>query len=208
MRKSALVYLLLIPLIFSACSSKTGQTKNFDYGKIENSIYKNEFFNFQLNLNENWQILSIEENKELLENQSKNLENITTALLLSTMQFELGKEDSLFNANLVVIAENIKNNKRINNEADYLMLTRSALLQQEGEREFLSKALETIDLDDNTFSIMRVKVEEQGVVYFQDYYTELNNGFAITLIQSYKTEEQKAVLDEIVESYKSSPPAP
>lgn len=198
-----LLFVSLVLGLFACAGGSDKSTNEFDYGKVEGRIYSNEFFGFTMELPENWQILSEEANKNLMEQQKgrlKAIDKIEVATLLTALQIKTEEDDNLFNANIVVVAESLKNNKRVNNAADYLMLTRKALDMEPGQRKYPDKALITHSFGGAEWAELNVLNLNEGDNFEQQYLSTLSNGFAVTIIKTYFGFHQKALLDKITET--------
>lgn len=200
--KSFFTFMLII-LSLTACNKSSNNAKDFDYGKVGNGIYENQFFNLKIELPQTWFVLDEDENKNLIQSGGKNKKStsdITTEVLLTTMQYEMGKSDTAFNANLIILTENLKGNDRIRTATDYLMFTRKSLENQAEKREFPDKTIKTQKLDNIDFAEMNVVIHDAEISYKQKYLTSIINGFALTLIQTYQYPSQQAQLEQVTKS--------
>ncbi|PLX25604.1 MAG: hypothetical protein C0599_00325 [Salinivirgaceae bacterium] len=65
-----IIVLVLISYGFFSCQSETPQ-KLFDYGKVENGIYSNEYFGFSVQIPDKWVVQSREQQEGLMEASEK-----------------------------------------------------------------------------------------------------------------------------------------
>ena len=203
MKLKPFIAFVLIILSLAACNKSSHNANDFDYGKVENGKYENRFFNLKIEMPHTWFVLGKDENQNLLQSESNtknSSSDITTEVLLTAMQYEMGKSDTAFNANLIVLTENLKGNDRIRTAADYLMFTRKSLENQAEKREFPDNVIKTQKLDNTDFAEMKVVVHDAEISYCQKYLTSIINGFALTLIQTYQYPSQQAQLDQIIKS--------
>jgi hypothetical protein len=196
--------IICLPLIFSilffSCQKKNNQTTDFDYGTLKKNVYTNHFFHFQYRIPTGWAALSEEDNRNL-NNSNTSLEN-KTAILLTASQFALGSNDSVFNPNIIIIAENLKGNTKVKNADDYLMFTRKALENEPVKRIYLNENSNIKTLNSVPFSTMKIITTDSNKTYSQDYYTRLANNYALTIILTYSTEDERIVLENSLKSLK------
>lgn len=215
MRTKPLFLLPLMILLMISCS-KDSKTANFDYGKIEKNIYSNSFFNMKITLPDGWHFLTDEQNKGLMNKSSelltkenntinKNIEasKVTTALLLTALQYEVGTY-TVFNPNMVIIAENLKNNPNVKSPADYLVLTRKTLVQT--SQIISTDSISNVNINGTNLSTMRLISADNKTNanerIIQKYYVHILNKFAITAILTYKTEDQRLLLEQAISTLK------
>ena len=107
-------------LLLLSCKDDVKIPENFDYGKIENGVYDNKFFNFELAFNDQWSVQTKEQMHQMSENSrntmagnNQNLKNtlqasqINVADLFSIFKFPVGSVTG-GNASLIINAENWK----------------------------------------------------------------------------------------------------
>lgn len=213
MKTRCLIFLTLIALIAFSCN-KPHKVNEVDYGKTENGKYTNPFFNFELTLPMNWHVLSNPENNRLMnksnellsaDNKAKNTNieetELKTALLLTATKYEIG-ENNDFNPSLVIVAENLKGNHNIRKANDYLLLTRKTLEQENVKREYPEKTFQEKNINETDFSVMKVITEDKRMAFSQNYYVRIVNDFALTLIITYTTDEQRLMLEQSINTLK------
>lgn len=207
MKPKYLLFIALTAFIFISCnkSKKTSKPLHFDYGKVENSVYSNSFFKFNIQLPETWEILTQEQNQHLMETESedKNLqsEEKSVNLLTALKNADETDEDDFF-TNLSVIAEKLDGSDRVKNGTDYLMLTRKALDDTGIKREYPDKGTTLEKINGTEFSTMRVNTPEPGLNFMQKFYTMIVNGYALTFIATYNNEAQQAEMNNILKTLK------
>lgn len=213
MKTRCLIFLTLIALIAFSCN-KPHKVNEVDYGKTENGKYTNPFFNFELTLPMNWHVLSNPENNRLMnksnellsaDNKAKNTNieetELKTALLLTATKYEIG-ENNDFNPSLVIVAENLKGNHNISKANDYLLLTRKTLEQENVKREYPEKTFQEKNINGTNLSVMKVITEDKKMAFSQNYYVRIVNDFALTLIITYTTDEQRLMLEQSINTLK------
>lgn len=213
--KLNLIGLLFLTIIFTGCNFG-GKPDNFDYGHIEKNKYLNSFFGMELTVPDNW----IVQNKEQTENISKmgkkmvagddeNLQavieasEINTANLITVFQYEVGTAVD-YNPGFMLVAENIKNAPGVKTGGDYLFQTRKILKQAQVSYNYIDNNFTKLSLDNQNFYLMNCSIDYSGIRIKQKYYSTIVNGFALTAIISYMTDEQKDSLEKIINSIKFS----
>ncbi len=201
----------LMIILFSNCvSNKTPD--NFDYGKVNDNIYTNDFFKCNIKLPEGWIVQSKEQTqrlanvgKEIVAGEDKKIESmikaseINTANLLAVFQYELGSAVE-YNPNIIIVAENIKNAPEIKNGSDYLFQSRQFLKQSQIQHDYLSEDFENEVINGTEFYKMDAHINYMGLKIKQIYYSTITNGFSFNVIISYKNDDQKKVLLESIKS--------
>src|SRR5438552_17365781 len=56
---------ILLLVVVSACKQSSKIPENFDYGKIENGVYSNNYFDFEIPIPEKWVVQDKEQVKQL-----------------------------------------------------------------------------------------------------------------------------------------------
>ena len=119
-------------LIFTLVRCKEAE-KNFDYGKIENGVYTNDYFDFNIPVPQNWDVRNDEQVQQLqkkgsglISGNNKELEtkideaDVNTIVLLTVFK---NKEDTTavkFNPSVILLCENLQGSPDIKKGKDYL----------------------------------------------------------------------------------------
>lgn len=200
------VFLVLFAsFAFFSCNKKDNRQQDFDYGEIQKGIYHNSYFNFTVKVPTDWAVLNQIQNMNLMNSTNpgnKDASKITTVILLTASQYELGKTDSIFNPNILILAENVKGNTRIRTSSDYLLLTRKALEREPVKREYPVKMISKQNINRKEFATMQVITTDSNKTYNQKYYTVLVNDFALTAILTYSTEDERVILENALGTIK------
>lgn len=199
-----LITLLLVASI--SFSQTTRVTNSFDYGKVKDDVYKNTFFNFQIDIPEGWFVQSkqqtemlVEAGKELVAGDNENLKavikasEINSAFLLTVFKHELGSAVT-YNPSFMIIAENLKLAPGVKQGSDYLFHTRNLLKQSQIQYSNIDEVFLKVTMDDREFYKMNLDLNHMGLVIKQGYYSTVLNGFALSVVISYVTETEKSEL--------------
>jgi len=210
---TSLIGLIFLTILTLSCKSDN-QPKDFDYGKVENSIYLNSFFGFELELPSDWfvQTKELTDNlsemgKDIVAGEDKNMKallnasEINTANLLAIFKYEIGAAVD-YNPNLILVAENLKNAPGIKTGGDYLFQTRKFLIQSQLEYEIIDDEFNKEVINNQEFYTMNTSMNYMGQNIKQVYYSTINKGFCLSAIISFIDEEQKMGLKKVISSMK------
>lgn len=216
--KTKILFSALIISLFAISCNKS-QSDKFDYGHFENGKYTNSFFGLEMEIPTDWQVLSQEQNVNLMNNseqmvdednkalqQAVETSKITTAILLTASQYGLEVSDSIFNPNIMFLAENLEGTDKVKSPSDYLLITRSALQQDPSPKEYPFSSFLVININGTDFAQMRVvnkSTENQS--YTQDYYVSLHKNFALSFILTYGSEIQRIALEQALNTLVITP---
>ncbi len=205
---------IFFTLTMAACNQKDAAPENFDYGTITDSAYSNKYFGFHFLLPQNWhvqnkeQMANIErEGRDLIAEKNKPLAqkmkaaDIKSAALLSAFKY---RDDTLandFNASFAFLAENISSMPGDPTGKDYLVQAKSIMkttgLTYQFPSDFYSE-----QVGNQQFTGMDVVMTVKGIDVGQSYYSLVSKKFALTIIISYGSEEQKKELKDIINRIK------
>jgi hypothetical protein len=208
MRWTAYFFLVII---LAACNDSPTIPENFDYGKIENNVYKNEYFGFELPVPADWAVENKEQTQQIQEEGRKIIgehnkelaerikaDNVRSAMLLSVFRY---KDDSVvgkYNPSFGIAVENLGKSSRIKNGEDYLKQAK-ALMQQSGISYTFGTGFISQKLGNKEFTVMELTALYKGDFKVgQLYYATIEKGFAISVIASFGDDEQKDKLKEIL----------
>lgn len=213
MKPTLKVLLLISFALLAACNNSSvkpiNEEEGFDYGRIRNEKYINTFFNLEMNVPKDWHPQNKEEIKELTnegrkivaagnENTEARIKasEISTASLLVVFKYDEEDDVMDYNANFMLVAENVKTSTAIRTGEQYLnhakkLIMGSALSITEIDKEFEKRTINGID-----FYQMNMTVDIQGIPVHQTYLVTVENNFALSLIYSYLNDEQKNELEE------------
>ncbi|MBS3914210.1 MAG: hypothetical protein KG003_06900 [Bacteroidetes bacterium] len=197
---------------FVAVSCNPKKQVPFDYGNVVNNIYKNNFFQFKLQVPHGWKVLSKDEKKKLSEKgrdyitqgnegmkDAFKASEINTANLLSIFRYEVNPEEE-YNCNFIIMAENLKNNPKIKNGEDYLYVTKQVIQKTNIQISSADSKFEKVKLGGRDFFRMNMTLSVMGMEIQQSYFALLDQGFALGMVMSYVTESDKKLLDDCIHS--------
>jgi len=204
--------LVLCFLAVVLVSCKGGKPENFDYGKVVDHTYSNEYFGMSIDLPVEWYVQTQAELEDMAKAGAELLgddmvtkaklkaSEVNTANLLSVFEFDPKTNVGNFNSNLIIIAENIAMAVGVNSGEDYLKATKKILQQTQLNYSFGDDSTGTKTFGGQEFAYMEAVLNHQGVEVKQRYYSTVSNDFSFNVIISYMDEEQKESLIDILES--------
>lgn len=211
-RNFIFLFTLCIGLFYN-CKNNFG-VKGFDYGSVENSTYKNSYFNFEMNLPPTWVVQSkeqtemiVETGKKIAAGDNENLKTmikaseVNSAYLLTVFKHELGTAVP-YNPNIMILAENLKMSPGVKKGNDYLYHASRILKQSQVNYNHIDSTFDKLNFDNKEFYIMNAILNHPNLELKQSYYTTIINGFALSFVISYASDEQKKELNSILESIK------
>ncbi len=203
---------LTVIIIISSTLTANSQSDNFDYGRVENGIYQNKYFDFSIKLPVDWVVQSREQTenlanagKKLLAGDDENMKavikasEVNTANLLAVFQYQLGSAVA-YNPNIMIVAENVKNYPGIKKGSDYLFQARRLLQQGNFKYDYLSEEFDNEKINTTDFYKMEAHLNYMGLEIKQIYYSTVLMGFSFNVIVSYVSDEQKKMLLESLNS--------
>jgi hypothetical protein len=185
--------------------------KSFDYGRIENNIYINDFFGMQVELPGSWVVLSQQEIKSMNqkghslyssdENKADSAlgggdEDIANLLSL----FRYPRDSKKLNYSFNIVAQ-INRDSTIKSGKDALLLLKQILNGAEVKFEF-DKEIYKHKFGINNFYVLETKVQISGIEMLQEYYIGILNGFTLSIVMNYFNQEQKNELHNIIDKIK------
>ncbi|WP_040280453.1 hypothetical protein [Psychroserpens damuponensis] len=199
--------LFVVVTSFFTCNTEQKMPEDFDYGSIENGIYTNDFFKMTIPFNTDWDVQSRDQmdalsksGTELLTNESTKqavkASEINNANLFTAFKYKPGFEEA-YNYSIAIVAENTKLAPHVQRGSDYLIEAKKIMSQTMIDYEF-EETFTTKTIDNQTFDIMNVSGNYMGAFFNQQYMTTVINGFSLSIIISYNTDEQLKELEHLV----------
>ena len=200
----------LFLLILLAGCRQPGIPDSFDYGKIENSIYKNSYFKFEIPVPATWALQtreqmdsSLQRGHKIIEESNRELtpalkaSEINSAILLSIFRY---KPDSITdepNYSMMIVAENVSRNPGIKSGSDYLESSRK--LMKKANLPYETSNVHHQKLGNREFDVMTVTIKTQGLEIEQLHCLTVIKGFALGIIISYANSQQEQKLKNIIQ---------
>jgi len=200
-------------LIFTLVRCKEAE-KNFDYGKIENGVYTNDYFDFNIPVPQNWDVRNDEQVQQLqkkgsglISGNNKELEakideaDVNTVVLLTVFK---NKEDTTavkFNPSFILLCENLQGSPDIKKGKDYLDHAKYLMQQSKMPYQFTPEYF-TEKVGNKEFDRMDAVLDGQMGGIQQSYYSIIDKGYALSIIISFVDADQKIELKGIINKIK------
>jgi hypothetical protein len=210
----SLTSLLLLLTVLVSCKQSRKIPTDFDYGKTENNIYSNKYFDFELPVPPTWVIQNKEqvqqlqqEGRKMIAEKNKTLADeiktseVSTATLLVVFKNKMDSITGQFNHSFTVMAENLHGVTNIKTAEDYHKQAKKTMQKSNMQFRFPNE-MYTIKLGNHEFNAMDVIVTTQGIDVHQTYYVTIEKGFALAVIASYVTDEQKKEIADILNGFR------
>lgn len=196
----------------SETTAKSTEVASIDLGSVENNVYRNSSFKFQLNLPPEWHVQGRETDEAALKvgrdlvkgsNQQANEamdKSIAKTLILFTLaKFPLGAP-SATQAVLQCGAERITDTR--STSAAYMESNKKFLLASPMRYRLLRDTyVETVGgVGFSVFELEQPRTNGPSVK--QKYYSTMRNGFALFFVATYMTAEDRAALEKIMSTLK------
>jgi len=201
----------MLILLLSACGGDK-MPKSFDYGNVENNVYSNSYFGFTVDVPEQWIVQSKEQNeqlmnlgKEMIAGDDKsmkavlNASEVNVANLLTVFKYELGSPVD-YNPSYMLIGENVMKAPGVKTGSDYFFNARRIMQQSQTPYKHIDEEYTLKNLGGKDFYVMNTEIEYMGVSIYQAYYSRIDNGFALIMIISYTTDDEKDELENVIGS--------
>jgi len=200
-------------LLFALVGCKEAE-KNFDYGKIENGVYTNDYFDFNIPVPQNWDVRNDEQVQQLqkkgsglISGNNKELEakideaDVNTIVLLTVFK---NKEDTTavkFNPSFILLCENLQGSPDIKKGKDYLDHAKYLMQQSKMPYQFTPEYF-TEKVGNKEFDRMDAVLDGQMGGIQQSYYSIIDKGYALSIIISFVDADQKIELKGIINKIK------
>jgi hypothetical protein len=205
---------LFFVVLLAGCKNKQAMPDEFDYGKIENGVYTNKYFNFEMPVPGDWSVQNkeqVEQIKQLSQRMigEKNKElasqikasDVNYASLLTVFRNPMDSVTGEFNYSFVIVAENLSKNPGIKKGEDYLVQARS-LMEKSGLTYSFEPGYSTEKIGNREFDRMNVVMTVRGIDVQQSYYALIDKKFALAIVVSYANDEQKQAVKDVVNKIK------
>ncbi len=210
--KYVLLSVVMSCLIFNfGCSNNS--EKAIDFGKFEESIYSNDFFNLNVSIPESWfvmddesRIAMMQRSQKLVAGDNKNLNALINAADLQNLNLMTASENPpgtpvSSNPSFIIIAESIKHAPGIKRGSDYHFHTKKLMESSQVSVSFPEEIYETT-IGNKTFDTMVIEIEMGGVKNFQKQYATIVNEYALLFAITYQDDAGLSKLEQILQTIK------
>lgn len=204
------VRLALMVLLVASLGGLQGCKKKFDVGKLEGSVYTNEFFNMKLTVPSQWVVGGEAEQRRLREGGSqtiktnnpikdwaiKSSEQRTTQLLLVSKG---AWGTTPLNSSVICMAEQIPALSTVSRGSEYLASMKN-MLQYSNVSMRISKDVYPVEVGGKLFYALNVAAKAGPMEIPQTYYAYVSHGYALVFITTTFSDEDRDVIDNMIKS--------
>jgi hypothetical protein len=201
-------FVVLFLIFQPGCGKKASD--EIDFGTIENSVYRNDYFGMSIEIPAGWSVRDREGLQAMLDfggkvaDDDKVLDEVMkaselqTVNLLGVFKHPLGSSVEC-NPNIMCLAERIRHLQGIKTGRDYHLhskrLLQSTQMGVTFPEEIYTKRIGGVDFD-----VMTLAVPNAELVINQKQHVTVMKGYALMLITSFSSGEEEAELDAVLES--------
>ncbi len=204
------VFIAACMILFTGCGKKTSSYE-IDFGVVENSTYRNNYFGLSMKLPLGWDVQSQEMQQKIMDigatmvaGDDENLKTVVkaselqTVNLLAVFKHPIGAPVA-YNPNIICIAESIRHMPGIKRGKDYHFHSKKLLESSQIEVSF-PKEIYTEQIGGTDFDIMTLQMHFAGQTIKQRQYVAVMKGYALLLIISFTTNEEESELQKALDS--------
>ena len=206
--KIKILIIVCFSLVFS-CKKEKKMPENFDYGRIQDTVYYNQFFKFEIPFYAHWNLQNKQEMEEVYgvgkeylldgnEDFKKILDvnDVNIAQLFMLFKYDLSSLDyNEFNPSILINCENSNSFPGIATEEDYL--TQAIKLLEKANLDYEISEHTKAFIDGVNFVKLNMKSVDFEIN--QEYYVSIINGFALGIIISYTNEDDKKKIHQLLD---------
>jgi hypothetical protein len=216
-RTVQLAVLSLCVLLLAGCGKEAPKTANeIDFGSIQNSVYRNDYFGLTLAIPAKWSVQDQKTLKKLSETgakmvagDDKNMKAVMSASALRTVNLVAVFQHPLgtpipYNPSIACVAERVSDAPGIKQGKDYHFHTKQ-IMQSSQTKFAFPKDMTTEKLGGIDFDVMHATVTVGATTIQQKYYSAIMKGYALNFIASFTNAEEEAALQKVLEGVSFKP---
>lgn len=206
---------LLILVLFISCRQSSKIPGDFDYGKTENGVYTNKYFDMEVKIPAGWMIQSKEQidsilnkGKKILEEKNKEIashvEKIEKHSPTLLMVFKYPADSFIigYNPYFMIMAEKLNPLSGIKTGVDYLENERN-LMKQAKLGYHVTSDYSVKNISNREFDVLRfTKAVGEQMDVQRVYHVRMEKGFALDIIISYASSKQEEELTDVLHNIK------
>lgn len=217
--------IFLFSLILFSCNNLSGDAEteevpeigipeSFDYGKVENDVYRNKYFKCSMRVPKDWIVQDKETVKELAETASERVAGddevlkeavevgqINSANLLAVSKLDIATALEP-NPNFMLLAENVSRAPQIAEGKDYLEQAKMLMSRSQMTYSSISDHFEKEVINGEVFYRMDVTVVNGGIDVKQCYLATIKKKFAFVIVVTYFDDSQKDFIFDYIKTLK------
>jgi len=193
------------------CSCGKQQEKPIDFGKFENNVYSNNYFNMHISIPQSWYVMDDEVRIELMKKAVKtvvgdneNLQAVAKASDLKNLSLILASEKPPgasvgSNPSLLVMAEKVKHLPGMKRGSDYHFTTKKIFEKSAVKPSYPKKIYET-SIGSLNFDVLEITFEMGQTQYFQKQFAAIYKDYALLIALNYRNEADLKKLEEVLQA--------
>ena len=203
------VFAVVCIALLAGCGKKASE--EIDFGVVENSIYRNNYFGLSMKIPTGWSVQDeaakqkiADLGKKVIAGDDKNLNAMLKASelqvvnLLAMYKHPIGTPVS-FNPNIMCLAERVRHMPGIKRGKDYHYHSKK-ILQSGQIKVSFPKDIYTERIAGVDFDVMTLQMSVAGQTARQKMYTTIMKGYALSISVSFATDEEESELQKVLES--------
>lgn len=196
-------------VLFAGCRKRASD--EIDFGAVENSTYRNDYFGLSVKLPSEWSVQDKETQQKLMdlgrkmvEGDDKNLKAVIKASEMQTVNLFAAFKHPIgtpvpYNPNIMCLAERVSHMPGIKRGKDYHFHSKRLLELSQVEVSF-PKEVSTEELGGHDFDVMYVESLITGMTIRQKHYATIMKGYALVFAVSFTNGEEESTLDNVLSS--------
>ena len=210
---SVCLFILVNTLLLSCVQSKDDILKEYNVGFIENNIYYNDFFGFEIPVPLGWvamdeayleelraPVISEAIGEYLYEIQQRNAKEYRSGGLLTLLK--LADNDSLYmEPSFNISNQNVINFPEIVNPSDYFDYIKLEMASYNAVDYTVVEDVKKTTLDETPFYKLTLRYNSD-VPLIQEQYAMVHKRFILLIILTYKNDTEKREMHEILDQLK------
>jgi hypothetical protein len=200
----------LCVLVSGGCAKK--DVGRIDAGKVEGSVYRNEYLGFTLRIPSDWSVQDRKAQEEqrrtgekMLSGDNKSMQAMfesgasRTVDLIMLFKYPPGSPVS-FNPNIAGVAENVAHAPGIRTGGDYLFHYRRVLQASQAKFSF-TRDVYTETIGGAEFHVLTTETSPlPATVVKQEHYATVRKGYVVVLVLSFTTDEERKALRDVLDT--------
>ncbi len=204
-------------VLSTGCARPTPAERAFDEGHVNGNQYKNDYFQFTMDLPQQWVLQNKEQTTALMEKgaehiardqdqerQMRKAAHVGTAYLVTLFRYEMGSPVP-FNPSFLVVAENMNALPGVKKGRDYLFHARKMLESTALDYSY-GGPLRGEMVGGVGFDGMGMVLHSNGTEVYQDYYATIKDGFALSIVMTYPDSATADTLRRIMSGIRFTAP--
>jgi len=197
-------------LVFVGCAKKN--VERIDGGKVEGSLYRNEYLGFRLRIPSDWSVQDRKTQEEerqrgekILSGDNKNMQAMfeggatRTVNLVTVFKYPPGSPVS-FNPSIAGVAESVADAPGVRTGGDYLFHYRRILEASQVKFSF-TRDVYTETIGGAEFHVLTTETSALPmIVVKQEHYATVRRGYAVLLVLSFTTDEERKALRDVLDT--------